>query len=130
MRSITTRKAVCYSIAVCLVLAAIAWLGLRGVIVNGLDEAIGRAQAAYPHPHDDVAALMDYVAAEGHSLRDRNSAVWAMGQLRDDRVLPVLRQFYTGGKCDHANAMCQRELKKAIDLCTKNVPDLLLVSKH
>jgi hypothetical protein len=48
------------------------------------------------------------------SLRERGMAVWALGELRDRRALPVLKAHYTGGKCDHATDLCQYELGKAI----------------
>ena len=64
-----------------------------------------------------VEALIDYVRDEqGHNLRERNRAVWALGQLGDPRALPVLRSYYTGEECDHGQFLCQWELEKAIDL--------------
>ncbi len=68
-------------------------------------------------PGDGIDALMALVQSEQHTLKDRNRAVWALGQLRDRRALPVLLTYYTGGPCDHNRYLCQRELKKAIALC-------------
>jgi hypothetical protein len=83
------------------------------------------AQAAHPHPGDDVASLVDFVTSEEHSLRERNLAVWTLGRLRDPAALPVLESFYTGGPCDHDTRLCQGELRKAIVLCggTAHVSD-------
>jgi hypothetical protein len=75
------------------------------------------AQAAHPHPGDDVAALIDFMKSGEHSLRERNLAVWTLGRLRDPAALPALESFYTGGKCDHDTRLCQGELHKAITLC-------------
>jgi len=61
--------------------------------------------------------LIAYVKSEDHSLRKRNLAVWALGQIGDKRALPVLNQFYTGGPCDHDHYLWQGELQKAIKLC-------------
>ena len=82
-----------------------------------LEEFSALAQQAHPHPGDHVAALMDYMNAEEHSLRDRNHAVWALGQLADPRARPALEAACTGEPCDHDRDLCQYELKKAIKRC-------------
>lgn len=63
---------------------------------------------------DRVSGLAELVACDPCSLRDRDMAVWALGELRDERALPVLKAHYTGGKCDHTVEPCQYELGKAI----------------
>jgi hypothetical protein len=68
-------------------------------------------------PGDRVEALMALVQSERPTLAERNHAVWALGQMRDARALPVLHKYYTGQPCDHARYLCQYELKKAIALC-------------
>lgn len=69
------------------------------------------------YPGDDgTVALIAIVESEDQPLRARNRAVWALGQLRDPRALPILERHYTGEPCDHARMLCQHELKKAIDL--------------
>ena len=75
------------------------------------------AEATQQYPGDRVEALIAYVKSEDHSLRKRNLAVWALGRIGDERALPVLTQFYTGGPCDHDHYLCQGELQKAIKLC-------------
>jgi hypothetical protein len=75
------------------------------------------AEATQQYPGDRIEALISYVQSEDHSLRKRNLAVWAIGQIGDKRALPVLTQFYTGGPCDHNHYLCQHELQKAIKLC-------------
>ena len=67
-------------------------------------------------PGDRVEALMALVESDRHTLDQRNHAVWALGQLRDARALPVLQTYCTGQPCDHARYLCQSELKKAIRL--------------
>ena len=47
---------------------------------------------------DEVEALIRAVTDEHRTLRERNHAVWALGQFRDPRALPVLRRHYTGEK--------------------------------
>jgi len=73
--------------------------------------------AVQEYSGERVEALITYVNSANHSLRERNRAVWALGQIGDKRALPVLRGFYTGGPCDHNNGLCQHELQKAIKLC-------------
>jgi hypothetical protein len=75
------------------------------------------AEATQQYSGDRIGALITYVDSENHSLRQRNRAVWALGQIGDKRALPVLERWYTGQPCDHDNCLCQRELQKAIQLC-------------
>jgi hypothetical protein len=112
---------VCLAICVCV----LAWI--RWQIQSGLDDWCATAQVSHPHVGDDVAALIDYVQSESHSLHDRNRAVWALGQARDARALPVLRTYYTGGTCDHERHLCQGELNKAMKLCQGETPNLLRI---
>lgn len=65
---------------------------------------------------DCVGALISCFEDSRATLRERNRAVWALGQLGDRRALPVLRAHHTGQPCAHAHALCQRELGKAIEL--------------
>ena len=60
---------------------------LRWKIQSALDQWCATAQAAHHHPGDAVAALLEYVESDLHTLRERNSAVWALGQVRDSRAL-------------------------------------------
>ena len=68
----------------------------RWSIQTGLNDCCTLAQSEHPHLGDDVAAMMDYVQSESHSLRERNLVVWALGQARDSRALPILESYYTG----------------------------------
>ena len=73
------------------------------------------SQTAQAHfPGKRVEALMAMVECETCNLRDRNHAVWALGQLDDSRALPVLEKYYTGSKCDHQKHPCQKTLKTAL----------------
>jgi hypothetical protein len=108
-----------------LVLCAAALGYVRQWIQSDLERWCRTAQAAHPHPGDDVAALLDYVQSDAHCLRDRNHAVWALGQARDPRALSVLEGYVTGEPCDHARGLCQHELGKAVALCQGHTPNLL-----
>jgi len=98
-------------------------------IQSSLNKSCGMALKAYPESGDAISALMTFVQSDSHSLKERNNAVWALGQARDNRALPVLRKYYTGGKCDHTRKLCQHELDKAIKLCNGETPNLLMIRK-
>ena len=115
------------ALALLLILCAVALGFLRQQIQSGLNQWCATAQNAHPHPGDSVAALIDYVQSDAHSLVQRNYAVWALGQARDPRALPVLEDYLTGKPCDHAHTLCQGELTKAIALCKSDTPNLLCI---
>lgn len=100
--------------------SAVSW-----TIGSGVRAASGVAQRAYGG--DQVSALMALAQSPMQTLRDRNRAVWALGQLGDARALTVLERHYTGKPCEHDRELCQQELEKAIRLCRGglNVPALL-----
>jgi hypothetical protein len=82
------------------------------VIRSGVRDVSEAAVAEYGG--DRVDALMALADSTDHSMRERNRAVWALGQIGDQRALPVLERHFTGQPCDHERFLCQYELKKAI----------------
>ena len=96
-------------------LLVIAFLGISIIIGSGVHSVSSMALREYPG--DKVGALMALVESEEHSVRDRNRAIWALGQLGDSRALVVLQKYYTGKESDEARELSQYELKKAIALC-------------
>jgi hypothetical protein len=98
-----------------LVLIAALLLGSGWLIGSGVHAA--SETALLEQPGDRVLALMAYIESPKHTLRERNRAVWALGQLGDARPLPVLERHVTGRDCDHDRVLCQDELGKAIRLC-------------
>ena len=99
--------------AVLLLLALGAYATLFASIHADVTDTARSAMARYAG--DRVQALSALVECESCSLRDRNRAVWALGQLRDRRALPVILRQRTGAECDHTAGLCQREIRKAID---------------
>lgn len=66
-----------------------------------------------------VNALINLLNDKNKSLRLRNSAIWALGQLGDNQALPILQKYYTGNipkKESLDKTISQYELKKAINL--------------
>jgi hypothetical protein len=92
--------------------AALALVGLQQYIAWEARWTGDRARAQFGG--DRVTALARVVDCEARGLRQRDRAVWALGELKDERALPVLRSYYRGGKCDHARELCQYELDKAM----------------
>lgn len=71
------------------------------------------------HEGDCIEALIMLVDDENKGFRQRNSAIWTLGQLGDSRALPTLQKFYTGNipqKEPLDDMISQYELKKAINL--------------
>jgi hypothetical protein len=100
---------------IALVVIAALLLGTTWLIESGVHAA--SEAALLERPGDSVPALMAYLESPTHPLRERNRAVWALGQLGDARALPVLEKHFTGRQCEHGRALCQHELRKAIRLC-------------
>ena len=111
--------------AIGLVVIATLLLGTTWLIASGVQGASKAALAE--QPGDRVSALIAYIDSPTHTLRERNRAIWALGQLGDARALPVLEKHFTDGPCDHSRALCQYELRKAIRLCRggTNIPALI-----
>jgi hypothetical protein len=68
---------------------------------------------------DCTESLVFLLNDEHRSYRDRNSAIWALGQLGDEKSLPVLESYYTGSIPEREplnKSISQYELKKAIKL--------------
>lgn len=119
-----------YLIGAVLVFAALAgggWGWLHLAIQNGLDRSTEQAQRAFPGATSEVSALIAVMQDKAYSLRERNMAVWALGQLRDPEALPALQAVHTGEPCDHQHHLCQRELRKAIELCRGDYPNILWI---
>ncbi len=100
------------------VFAAVLIVGLGGILVlRSLVSGSGFGREAlqkHPDATDAVEALIAVVDDPSADLQERTDAVWALGQMRDPRALPVLKKYYTGEPCDHEKAICQYELSKAI----------------
>ena len=90
----------------------IAFLGCSFLIGGGVNSATERAMAQFDG--DRVEALIALVDCQTCDLHGRTTAVWALGQLKDKRALPILYKYRTGKPCDHLNQICQYEISKAI----------------
>jgi len=104
-----------YLVLGCLGLMVVTYLALGFSIGRSVKQAVAAARRDHPGPV--TAALQAVAASERYGLRERNRAIWALGQLGDPAALPTLEKLYTGGPCDHEHALCQHELEKAIAGC-------------
>lgn len=72
---------------------------------------------------DCVEALVALVESEAHTYIERNQAVWALGQLADERALPALRRVQSKVPCERPcrrdKHLCQYEIEKAIHWCER-----------
>jgi hypothetical protein len=105
-------------ISACLAAALIALICAAELMI-GLGVRRFSLLAQEHYPGDRVQALAEMVECDSCSLRDRNHAVWALGQLADRTALPVMEKYYTGRQCDHGKELCQYELRKALQLIRK-----------
>ncbi|OGD13555.1 MAG: hypothetical protein A2V76_06385 [Candidatus Aminicenantes bacterium RBG_16_63_14] len=85
----------------------------------GVDDALEKARGRFSE--NDTDGLVAMMNSSDIPLKDRNLAVWALGQLGDTRATASLEMLLTGKPCDHASAVCQRGLKKAIRQCRGGV---------
>ena len=88
------------------------YLGASLMIGRGINSTSQSAMAQFDG--DRIEALIALVDCENCPLEDRNHAVWALGQLKDRRALPILYKYRTGMPCDHSRQICQYEISKAI----------------
>jgi len=71
---------------------------------------------------DCVEALIEFANDEPNSFKERNSAIWALGQLADKRALPFLEEIdqssFKETPCKLTENICHYEIEKAIKWCT------------
>jgi len=76
-------------------------------------------EAQYEYEGGCVEAIIASLNDENNSFRTRNNAIWTLGQMGDERALPVLQSYYTGNipeREPYDAGISQYELSKAIKL--------------
>ena len=82
-------------VAVALFIGLLGLLACDGLIIGSYLRSVSRkAQSQFPGKR--VEALIALAQCQSCDRRDRNNAVWALGQLDDQRALPVLESCYAG----------------------------------
>lgn len=108
--------AVGISLCVLFFVVACTWIGYE------VKNACKQAQTEYTG--DCIEALSQVVGDSSKPYRQRNSAIWSLGQLGDARALSALQSEYTGNIPDREpidQTISQYELKKAINLVNGGV---------
>lgn len=106
-------------------LAILAGIGSLLVIISfvwiGYEVKSQCQQAKMAYPGDCVESLTQLLTDDQRSFRERNDAIWALGQLGDSRALPELERLYTGQIPEREplnETISQYELSKAINLAS------------
>jgi hypothetical protein len=88
------------SVFVILVIVFFAIVAVAELLIgSGVRAYSQTAQARFPGKR--VEALIAMVECESCNTRDRNLAVWTLGQLDDPRALPVLERLHTENRSNH-----------------------------
>jgi hypothetical protein len=95
---------------------------LRSTVREIDDSVTSRcAEAGAAGKEDCVSALIEVLQSAEIGFGRKNEAIWALGQLADERALPVLQSLQTGipcpNPCPRDRVICQREVEKAIRWC-------------
>jgi len=71
---------------------------------------------------DCVSSLIETVQSEKHSFKERNDAVWALGQIADPQALPFLTELNRSlpeRNLGYESGLSKPEVEKAIKWCGK-----------
>jgi len=67
--------------------------------------------------------LIELIKSENHSFKEKNNAVWALGQLADKQALSFLNDIVKTASdekpCNPDKYLCRYEVEKAIKWCTQ-----------
>ena len=109
-----------------LVAGFVIFLGSAAYTFQLIHKQVSRitALAKSEYPGEAVEALCSLVGSEDHGFEDRNSAVWALGQLADPEALPFLEQLNAATAedtvpFDRSGKLSKYEIEKAIKWCKK-----------
>ena len=61
-----------------------------------------------------IPSLVAMIGSSDYTLKQKNMAIWALGELKGKEALPELESLLTGRPCNHQTEVCQYEVKKAI----------------
>jgi hypothetical protein len=91
---------------------------ISGSIVRSLrtgiqiDKMVEDATKVYQK--DKVESLLLLLDSDRYTLKEKDHAIWVLGNLEDGRALTKLESLVTNEDCNHAENVCQYNLKKAI----------------
>lgn len=105
------------------------YIGTSHFIGRQVHDVVSSA-AQYSPNIDTTKSLLAVTTNTSLPLKERNRAIWALGQLGNQQALSTLELLYTGKECDHDHSLCQHELYKAIRLCQGELNIAALVWRH
>jgi hypothetical protein len=75
-------------------------------------------------PGNAVEALGGLIASDAYGFEEKNTAIWALGQLADPEALPVLETLNSVAEddsvpFDRSSGLSKYEIEKAIKWCRK-----------
>ena len=115
------RSLIIHSTGVGIILFGFVFLVSVNIIGFSVKEKCRLAQNKYDG--DCVQALISYLDDETNNFAGRNDAVWALGQLGDERAMPILEKYYSdynGNREKRDQALSQFELKRAMSYMQGN----------
>ncbi len=92
------KKILAYAIPVSLIMIIAILILMFWNIYSPVKSLCQVAQAEFGG--DCVEALLGYIESDNHSFKEKNHAIWAIGQFGDKRATPVLEKLYTGKACE------------------------------
>lgn len=111
------KKTIIYFLAVFIGVIFFLFIISCSLIGQSVKEKCTLAQNKYEG--DCVEALIQVVDSDANNFKERNDAIWALGQLGDSRAQEVLAKYYTGQipeREPYNEALSQYEMKKALKL--------------
>lgn len=75
-------------------------------------------KAQNEYRNDCVNSLIKVIQSENKTFREKNSAIWALGQLANSKALPFLYEINKSlpeqERCSYDGYLCKYEVQKAI----------------
>jgi len=112
----------------------IIWIIIAGIVVFGAiliytSSVIYRevyeisSVARSKYKLNSVESLIKLIESDDHSFKEKNTAIWALGQFADEKALPFLEKIEPesdpSDPCNRQKALCKREVQRAIKWCRK-----------
>jgi len=101
-------------------------LGTAGYTFNQIYRQVTRITevAKSEFSGDAVEALSSLIESDAYGFEDKNTAIWALGQLADPEALPFLEKLNSETEediipFDRSSGLSKYEIEKAIKWCQK-----------
>lgn len=101
-------------------------LGAAGYTFNQIYKQVNRITevAKSEFPGDAVEALSSLIESDACDFEEKNTAIWALGQLADPEALPFLEKLNSETEddtipFDRSGGLSKYEIEKAIKWCKK-----------